>query len=97
MKLGLSSSEYEFLMKEVVAPLAVQGAKVYCFGSRARGDHQRFSDVDLMVDPQGADIRLGNIQERLVQSNFPYKVDLVLLPDFATAYLESYEQDKVEL
>ncbi|MBE9540577.1 MAG: nucleotidyltransferase domain-containing protein [Proteobacteria bacterium] len=30
-------------------PLKNQGANVWIFGSRARGDHQEYSDLDLMV------------------------------------------------
>ena len=43
---GLSEDELNTLAQLVVGPLVGAGAKVWCFGSRARGDHKKFSDID---------------------------------------------------
>jgi predicted nucleotidyltransferase len=50
MKFGLSESEFDHITKTVVEPLVLHGAVVWCFGSRARGTHQQFSDLDLMIE-----------------------------------------------
>jgi predicted nucleotidyltransferase len=36
----------------VVKPLLALGAEVFVFGSRARGDSQPFSDLDLMIEAE---------------------------------------------
>lgn len=86
---GLSDTEQAFLGREVFTPLHRAGRRCWIFGSRARGDHQPFSDVDLLIDgPEASRALLGSLEERLVESNFPYKVDLVHLPDLAESYRE---------
>lgn len=103
---GLSSDQYEYILKNVVYPLERLGAQVWCFGSRARGDFKTFSDLDLMVefnsDPknklQGADTdissKISQIAEKLSHSNFPYKVELVLFSQFAESYKPGYFRDR---
>lgn len=98
MKFGLTKEQYQYIQVTVVDSLKEQGATVWIFGSRARGDHKEFSDLDLMVESK-ADVsaKVGKIQEILEDGNFPYKVDIVQHKDFAESYRESFEADKVEL
>lgn len=98
MKLGLTENQYEFILKTVVLPLSKRGAKVWCFGSRSRGDHQTFSDLDIMVE-SAIDLsgEIGAITEILIESNFPYKVDIVQEKDFAESYRINFSKDKVLL
>ena len=100
MKFGLSESNYRFIQQNVVKPLQQLDAKVWCFGSRARGDHAPFSDLDLMVEPK-ANVNngelistIGHIREQLEDSDFPYIVELVQLGEFAHSYQTNYERDK---
>ena len=95
MKFGLTIQEYSFIKKSL-EPLKSQGAKIWCYGSRARGDHHKFSDLDLMVE-HDTDLSkvVSNISEFFEDSNFPYKVDLVEKRNFAKSYLPSFERDKV--
>ena len=53
---------------------------IYLFGSRARGDHSPFSDIDIAVDSK-VDISsdITKLREILETSNLPYKVDIVRL------------------
>lgn len=96
MKFGLSDKDYHFIQREVVQPLKKMGATVWCYGSRARGDHQNFSDLDLMIESsQDLTTEIGAIQEKISNSNFPYKVDLVQWANFAEAYRPGYIQDRV--
>ena len=49
----------------------------YAFGSRARGNPRRFSDLDLcFFDPIPWNIQ-AHIEEDFEESDIPYKVDLV--------------------
>lgn len=96
MKFGLTTDQYHFIAEQVVAPLQARGAKVYCYGSRAREDHTPYSDLDLMIESD-TDLSslVSQLQEQLTNSNFPFKVDLVELRDFAESYREGYQKDKV--
>lgn len=95
MKFGLSDSDYEFIKLNFVDPLSKLGAQVWCFGSRARGDFHKFSDLDLMIE-NGVhlDKEVAALREFLTNSNFPLKVELVQWSEFADSYRKSYEQDK---
>lgn len=95
MMFGLTPDEYRYILDTIVAPLEAKGARVFCYGSRARGDHQRFSDLDLMVEAT-LDLTplISRLQEQLSSSNFPYKVDLVELRHFADSYKPGYLQDR---
>ena len=96
MRFGLTPEQEKYVHRTVVEPLEAQGAVVWCYGSRARGDHQPFSDLDLMVDSTldlGA--LIGTIAEALQDGPLPYKVDLVPLSQFAAGYLEGFHRDKV--
>jgi len=95
MKFGLSDQQYHFILEKVVKPIETLQGQVWCYGSRARGDHKPFSDLDLMVEcQQDLTKPISQIQELLTESLFPFKVDLVQLRDFADSYKTGYEQDK---
>ncbi|MGE0631429.1 MAG: nucleotidyltransferase family protein [Parachlamydiales bacterium] len=97
MKFGLSEQEYHFIKKEVVLPLEQAGAQVWSYGSRARGDFKKFSDLDLMVEsPTDLSKQIGEIQEILSNSNFPFKVDLVQWSEFAEAYKSNYLRERTK-
>lgn len=97
MKFGLNGAEHKYIEGKVVLPLKKLGFSVYVFGSRARGDHSSFSDLDLMLDGKvsGEARRIvSELKEELSLGSFPYKVDLVFLADFASSYLSEYEKEK---
>ncbi len=101
MKFGLDEQEYEVLFKTLIQPLIDQGARVWVFGSRARGDYRPFSDVDILYElssdqplPKGF---LFELKDSMDNSNFPYKVDLVERKEVAKSYRDQVEQDKVRV
>ncbi len=98
MKYGLTNTELAYLDKAVITPLKMLGATVYIFGSRARGDHRRFSDVDILVDSL-ADLSstISSIIEEMEESNFPYKIDLVDDRSVADSYRSSIYRDRITL
>ena len=96
MKFGLTAEQYTYIHDLVVKPLEAMNAQVWCYGSRARGDYKPYSDLDIMVEsPHDLSGVIEQIKERLTNSNFPYKVDIVEYKHFADAYKASYRTDKV--
>lgn len=66
-------------------------AKVYLFGSRARGTASEFSDVDIAIESDAPlDEPLTLAREAIENSLIPYKVDLVDLSK--TPYLKTVIQ-----
>lgn len=101
MKFGLPEPEYNILFDLAVNPLKTAGAKVWIFGSRARGDQRPFSDIDLLYSfspsksrPPGLVFEIGAALE---DSRLSYKVDLVDLEHLAESYRPSVEREKIEL
>lgn len=96
MKFGLSENEFNLLKKLALDPLKQSGAKVWVFGSRSRGDHKKFSDIDLLFDfmdvapPKGL---LFEIKDSLENSNLSYKVDLVNKKEIAQSYYDNIQKD----
>lgn len=93
MMFGLTQQEYRFLWDQLVFPLQEAGCQVWCFGSRAVGTHQKFSDVDILVQCP-CDMELGAFREKLEESHFPFKVDLVKDKDLAETYRKNVEPQK---
>jgi len=59
--------------------LADHDARVYLFGSSARGQTRRWSDIDVAIDPLRPlpiDV-LAKLRERLEESQIPYDVDVL--------------------
>lgn len=98
-KYGLSEVEFQILKDLLIDPLKDQGAQLWIFGSRARGDHQKFSDIDILfsVSKKLPEIFLFNIKDSLEESNLPYKVDLVNLENLAKSYRDDVLKDRIQL
>jgi len=98
MKFGLTEDQYRYIQGIIIVPLKNQGATIWMFGSRARGDYQEFSDLDFMVESkEDISASVGKILEILENGNFPYKVDIVQSKNLAESYRKSFERDKVKL
>ena len=98
MKLGLTEEEYLLLEEVLIEPLKKLGAKVWCFGSRATGKYAKYSDLDLLVEhPNDISSELSLLEEKISDSNFPYKVDLIISKNLAQSYLRQVELQKVRL
>lgn len=101
MKFGLSQSELALLNEILLVPLKKYHARIWIFGSRARGDHQKFSDVDVLYSlPKGTTLPPGflfTLKDDLVDSNLPYKVDVVCEEDLAEGYRDSVMKDRIEI
>ena len=99
MRFGLSEEDWFLLTNLLIDPLKSAGAEVWIFGSRARGDHFEFSDVDVAyasshVLPPGM---ISCIRENLEESRLPYKVDLGQVTDIVDSYRAGILRDRIAL
>ncbi len=99
MKFGLTQTQFEILDRTAIQPLKKAGGQVWIFGSRARGDHKTFSDIDLLFSfPEKAPAGLlGLISEALEESRLPFKVDLVNESELADSYREGVLDERQAL
>jgi uncharacterized protein len=101
MKFGLDLKHFQLLEKLVINPLKNSGFKIWIFGSRARGDHRPYSDIDLLYQfpEQSTDFSrlISRLKEELEESSLPYKVDLVDINDLAESYKQNILRDRVEI
>ncbi len=82
----------------VLDALAGRDAKVYLYGSCARGEARHSSDIDVAIDPatplpMGL---VGDIREALEESTIPYNVDVVDLGAADPEFRQRILRDAVE-
>ena len=97
MKFGLSDSEFKLLEDLFFNPIQKWGGSVWVFGSRARGDHHPFSDLDILFDAKLPAGWLRNTKEKLEESNLPFKVDIVELHSLAESYRTQVFKERVKI
>lgn len=74
-------------------------AKVWVFGSRARGTARRGSDLDLAIDA-GRTLtinEIGMLQEEFEESDLPYKVDIVDMAAVQSSFRDKINEYKRSL
>ncbi len=74
-------------VRRIVLNIVDRKGAVYLFGSWARGEATRLSDIDVAIDPPTPLPRgtLARLREQLEESSIPYHVDVV---DLSRADLE---------
>jgi predicted nucleotidyltransferase len=78
MEFGISSKNIEILNS--VFKKFPQVKRVIIYGSRAKGNFRKNSDVDLVITNSEIDRHdIGKILSEIDDSNFPYLVDLQVL------------------
>ncbi len=97
MKFGLKAKDWAILQAILVEPLKKKGINVLVFGSRARGDHRPFSDIDILLNTEIplALSEISQLKEKFEESSLPVKVDIVELRDLAPSYKESALKEAV--
>ena len=75
----IATKALEEVRRIVLNALGEGNARVYLFGSWARGEATRLSDIDVAIDshatlPRGT---LARLRERLEDSHVPYHVDVI--------------------
>ena len=101
MKFGLTDQQFQILDDLLIKPLKSHGVTVWIFGSRARGDHKTFSDIDIIYEiKESNSLPLGfisDLRETIEESRLPYKVDLVDFKDMADSYKSTALSDRIQL
>ncbi|MBI4996462.1 MAG: DEAD/DEAH box helicase family protein, partial [Rhodocyclales bacterium] len=71
-------------------------ARVWIYGSRARGTHRNESDIDLAIEPDGSNSRLrSDLSARLEGAGLLYRVDMTSLDDkLDEGFRAQIERDK---
>jgi predicted nucleotidyltransferase len=101
MTYGLSESDFQIFRQVVIDPLHRAGARIWIFGSRARGDQRPFSDIDLLysfpVDRPPSPGFITSIAEAAENSRLSVKVDLVAENALAPSYRDGVIRDRKEV
>lgn len=76
--------------------LTNQKIRVWIFGSRVRGNHRPFSDVDLIIEatPPLTSTLLSQIAADFEESSLPFKFDLVPLDSIYPPYAPQIHNEK---
>lgn len=84
----IATKALEEVRRIVLDTLSEKHAHVYLFGSWARGEATRLSDIDVAIDPHAPLPRgtLARLRERLEESHVPYHVDVVDLTRMAPEF-----------
>jgi len=96
-RFGLTAEHEQLLTDIVIAPLSKQGASIFVFGSRARGDYKKFSDLDIVVEGVVPASLISGIRESLEESSLPFRVDIVQIHELADSYREGVLRDRVAI
>lgn len=91
----LRPDPYIIKLKDMVLNILIdEKVKVFVFGSRARGDNQHTSDVDIGLIPYDKINRKKVVQlkEEIDDLNIPYKVEIV---DFSQVS-ESFKKEAIK-
>ena len=85
------------LKEMVLLSLQGTGARVYLFGSQARGTARRGSDIDIAIacPAVDADYRISCLREMLEGSAFPWKVDVVDMHKASASLRAKIEQEGI--
>lgn len=95
MSILLTDTE-QLIVKNILLLYLPTGAKVWAFGSRARGKAKKFSDLDLAVDCAGEACSLSvlaQISFDFEESDLSFKVDLVDLNTIDSHFRQQIEGD----
>ena len=65
----------------------------YAFGSRVKGTHAPFSDLDLCYKDRVPTDCLMELEGELSESDLPFKVDVVAWEDFTPEFQREVEKD----
>ena len=86
MNYGIDKEDFELILNHIKVNLgSTVKPKIFIFGSRAKGNHRKYSDIDLLLKADSYDLNaLSNLD--FEELDTPYKVDFVLDSDLIEAY-----------
>jgi len=79
-------SSIDELKSFLIDYLKDKNAKVYFFGSRAKGSFNEFSDIDVAID--GNNIDFAFLKFLIEESNLPQKVDIINMNSISEEFKE---------
>jgi uncharacterized protein len=89
------------VIRELAAPIRARGVtSLAIFGSRARGDHEAGSDLDIMIDFQpGSGFRLLDLcaVERLIEERTGLTVQATTRSSMSKRFREAIDRDVIEV
>jgi len=80
-----------------VISVLIPQAKIYLFGSRARGNHKRHSDIDIALDAGKPlkNVDVDEVKSMLNESNILQKIDVLDYHSVSSAMQESIMKEKI--
>lgn len=85
----------------MIVPIQKSKVKLWIFGSRARGNHHKFSDIDILYDLSEAEnispAFISKIYAELEDSDIPYKINLVNNKELAKSYKENIMRERIPI
>ena len=87
------------IVREILAAHLPRAAKVWVFGSRARGTAKIAADLDLAIDAHRPLTRSesGRLADAFEESDLPYGVDVVDMQTVSAAFRAIIERDRTRL
>lgn len=97
---GLEARHLEFVMNTLRKNIPDKSTKFYIFGSRAKGSHREYSDIDIAVDSNGQKLDenvLGALLLEFEDWTLPYEVDVVDLNAIDESFKNLIKSSLIEL
>jgi predicted nucleotidyltransferase len=91
--------EYIAIVKKILQRHLPVHANIWLFGSRARGDAKKYSDIDLLIDlgkPISLDL-LTKLNMDFEESDLPYKVDVADARSISEAFRKNIQGQLISL
>lgn len=75
----------------------IPDAKIYLYGSRARGTHSKWSDIDLALESKNTLTtgQIGELNDVMASLSIPYTVNIVDLHAVSPTIKDSILKDKI--
>ncbi len=100
MPVDLDEKYIDKIKKIIKDHISDSDLKIYLFGSRARGNAKKYSDVDIALKLKDKKIEskaMSMIAYDLEMSTIPYKVDVIDLNEISAEFMKCIKNDLVEI
>lgn len=95
---GLEERHVNFIKETLKKYIPNPSAKFYVFGSRAKGKHKEYSDIDIAIDcPDFTAKTKSKLELEFENSTFPYEVDIIDLNNIEKNFKNLIKDDLVLL
>jgi len=83
----------EALIRQILGEHIPPQARIYLYGSRAKGDNRWNSDYDLWIDGEISSRKLVELIEKLEESFVPFRVEIVTTQQLTGRFGERVKQE----